>query len=72
MTGRSRGRAALLLVTFASVLATVACDKGPAQKAGEKVDKALDTDKPIGKGPVEKAGKEIDQAAEKAKDAVKK
>jgi hypothetical protein len=49
----------------------VACDKGPAQKAGEKVDKALDTDKPIGAGPVEKAGKEIDKAAEKTKDAAK-
>jgi hypothetical protein len=48
-------------------LGPVACDKGPGQKAGEKVDKVLDTDKPIGKGPVEKAGKELDDAAEKAK-----
>jgi hypothetical protein len=45
----------------------VACEKGPAQKAGEKVDKAIDTDKPIGKGPIEKAGKEIDKAADSAK-----
>ena len=72
MTGSPGGRAALLALTFAAVLGVVACDKGPAQKAGEKVDKALDTDKPIGKGPAEKAGKEIDQAAEKVKDADKK
>jgi len=63
---------ALLALSFAVALGTVACDKGPAQKAGERVDKALDTDKPVGKGPAEKAGKEIDQAAEKAKDAARK
>ena len=57
MTGRVRTRATLLLLTFAAVLGTVACDKGPAPKAGEKVDEALDTDKPVGKGPAEKAGK---------------
>ena len=67
-----RGRASLLALAFAASLGAVACDKGPAQKAGENVDKTLDTDKPIGKGPAEKAGKEIDQPAEKAKDAVKK
>jgi hypothetical protein len=55
--------AALCLAAFG----LVACDKGPAQKAGEKVDKAIDTDKPIGKGPLEKAGKEIDKAADSAK-----
>jgi hypothetical protein len=60
-----------ILVALAGVLALAAvetaCDKGPAQKAGEKVDRALDTDKAIGKGPVEKAGKEIDKAAEDVK-----
>ena len=45
----------------------VACEKGPAQKAGEKVDKVLDTDKAIGKGPVEKAGKEVDKATDSVK-----
>ena len=40
-----------------------ACDKGPMQRAGEKVDHATDQDKLIGKGPVEKAGKNIDDAA---------
>jgi hypothetical protein len=61
---RARALTALLCLV---ALGPVACDKGPGQKAGEKVDKVLDTDKPIGKGPVEKAGKELDDAAEKAK-----
>lgn len=41
---------------------SVACDKGPMQKAGEKIDRATDQDKVIGKGPVEKAGKNLDEA----------
>ena len=66
-----RSRAALLALPLVAALGVVACDKGPAQKAGEKADKALDTDKAVGKGPMEKAGKEIDRAAEKTKDAAK-
>src|SRR5262245_57459439 len=42
------------------------CEKGPAQKAGEKIDKAVD--KLTGKGPAEKAGERIDEAV----DAIKK
>jgi len=38
----------------------VGCEQGPAQKAGEKVDKA-----------VEGAGKAIEKAGEKVKDATK-
>jgi hypothetical protein len=41
-------------------LALTACEKGPAQKTGEKIDKALD--KLSGKGPVEKAGERGDKA----------
>src|SRR5262245_39537728 len=37
------------------------CEKGPAEKAGERVDKAVD--KLTGKGPAEKAGERIDEAA---------
>jgi hypothetical protein len=44
------------LVTFG----WVACDTGPMQKAGEKLDRATDQDKLIGKGPLEKAGKSVD------------
>lgn len=61
---RSRVLTAVLCL---AAFGAVACEKGPAQKAGEKVDKAIDTDKPIGKGPLEKAGKEIDKAADSVK-----
>ncbi len=68
-------------MTFRNVLATfvvvavlalggtamTACErqKGPAEKAGEKIDKAADkvSDKINPKGPVEKAGRAIDRAA---------
>jgi len=42
-------------------------DKGPLQKAGEKIDRATDQDKVIGKGPLEKAGKNVDDAAKDLK-----
>jgi hypothetical protein len=51
------------LVTATALLAlglVVGCEKGPAQKAGEKIDKAVD--ELTGKGPVEKAGERIDRA----------
>ena len=46
-------------------------DKGPAERAGEKVDHAMDEihdklDPP--KGPVEKAGRKIDRAVDDLKD----
>ena len=43
----------------------VGCEKGPAEKVGEKLDKALD--KLSGKGPLEKAGERIDQAVDTLK-----
>jgi hypothetical protein len=66
----NRVRALVSIVTLASALGTVACDKGPMEKAGEKVDKALDQDKIIGKGPMQKAGEKVDNAADKAGDKV--
>ncbi len=48
-----------------AALTLLGCEKGPAQKLGERIDKATDQDKIIGKGPVEKAGKDIDQAVKK-------
>ena len=53
----NRVRALVSVVTLASALGTVACDKGPMEKAGEKIDKAVD-----------KAGDKV----EKAVDSVKK
>ena len=41
------------------------CERGPAEKVGEKLDKALD--KLSGKGPLEKAGERIDQAVDTVK-----
>jgi hypothetical protein len=49
-------------VGFLMTGASVACDKGPMQKTGERIDRATEQDKVIGRGPVEKAGKSIDQA----------
>ena len=57
--------AVLVIIGCASVL-TSACteDKGPAQKAGQKLDNAADkvSDTVNPKGPVEKAGRAVDRA----------
>jgi hypothetical protein len=41
------------------------CEPGPAERAGEKIDRALD--RLSGKGPAEKAGERIDKAMKKLK-----
>ncbi len=58
----------LSLCLFPLVVSTVSCrEKGPAEKAGESVDKSVekvkDTIDP--KGPLEKAGKKVDNALDK-------
>jgi hypothetical protein len=55
------------VIAMALVAGTVlgGCDQGPAQKAGSKIDRALD--RLSGKGPVEKAGERIDKAVEELK-----
>ena len=53
---------ALAALGFLVTLGWAACDKGPMQQTGEKMDRATDQDKLIGKGPLEKAGKNIDDA----------
>ncbi len=45
----------------------IACDKGPMQRTGAKLDRATDQDKVIGKGPLEKAGKNFDAAVKDLK-----
>jgi hypothetical protein len=50
-----------------SVVLVVGCEKGPVQKAGERVDRAMDQEPVIGKGPVENAGKKIDNAVDEVK-----
>ena len=57
---RRRAAAMIAAVMFVG-LGVAACERGPMQKAGEKIDNITDQDKIIGKGPAEKAGKEIDK-----------
>jgi len=65
----------LLLITSISLaVLTFGCEsQGPAEKAGEKIDKSIEstkdaleeaTDKITGKGPAEKTGEKIDEALE--------
>jgi hypothetical protein len=65
---RREGMKTIISVLMSSLLAAgvlVACEKGPMEKAGEKVDKAID--KLSGKGPMEKAGEKIDKAVDELK-----
>jgi hypothetical protein len=61
------------LVVSAVVTALVAgmaltgCEKGPLQKAGEKVDEVTGQDRLIGKGPAEKAGRKVDNTVDDVK-----
>lgn len=62
---RSMGRAVLAALLLALPLA--ACDDGPAERAGERVDRTLErardaVDPP--RGPVERAGRAIDRAVD--------
>jgi hypothetical protein len=43
------------------------CEKGPVQKAGEKMDEVTGQDKLIGKGPAEKTGRKIDNTVDDIK-----
>lgn len=67
----------LFTTTLALTLLTFGCDsQGPTEKAGEKIDKAVEStkdaagqavDKLTGQGPAEKVGESIDETAEKMK-----
>jgi hypothetical protein len=64
---RARALIALAVMLAALTAGAAACErehKGPAQKAGEKFDKAVDkvSDSLDPKGPAEKAGRKIDRA----------
>ena len=52
--------ASTVMATLVLGLGLAGCDKGPMQKAGEKVDEVTGQDKVIGKGPAEKAGRKVD------------
>jgi hypothetical protein len=50
-----------------SALLIAGCEKGPMQKAGERVDRAIGQEPLIGKGPVESAGKKADKTVDDIK-----
>jgi len=61
-------RGVVIAVAVAVGLALVTgCEKGPMQKTGERVDRALGQEPVVGKGPVERAGKNVDKAADDLK-----
>ena len=61
----------LLIPTLALTLLTFGCDsQGPAEKAGEKVDKTVEATKEAVSDAADKVGEDIDKAAEEVKDAV--
>ena len=64
-----KGLTVLMTVTLLAggSLGVVGCDpEGPAERAGEKIDKAADNidDKIDPKGPLEKAGRAVDRATD--------
>lgn len=63
------GALALGLALGGAAVTSGCREKGPAEKAGEKVDRAMDkVDDAIDpKGPAEKAGRSIDRAVDDAK-----
>ena len=62
---RSQRFLAVLAATVLTVGVLSGCEQGPMEKAGEKVDKAVD--KLSGKGPAEKAGERVDKAVDQLK-----
>jgi hypothetical protein len=65
---RTRRTAVLVLAAFAATATLTACpeEKGPAEKAGEKVDEGAQKlkDAVSPPGPAEKLGRKIDKAAD--------
>jgi len=57
----------IVMAVAVGVALFAGCEKGPAQKAGERVDRAIGEDRAFSKGPVEKAGKKVDKAVDEVK-----
>jgi hyperosmotically inducible protein len=69
----------MLSISLLIAAGLFACEqKGPAEKAGEKIDQTVekaqekieDATKP--EGPMEKAGKKVDEVVEDTKETIKK
>jgi hypothetical protein len=56
---------AVMVLGLLVAVGAIGCEKGPLQKAGERIDRATDQDKLFSKGPIEKVGKSIDEALKK-------
>jgi hypothetical protein len=52
----------VMALSLLVVVGAAACDKGPMQRTGEKIDRATGQDKLIGTGPIEHAGRNVDKA----------
>jgi len=62
----------LFAALAALALAATGCpEKGPAQKAGEKIDETVDKLTHPNEGTLERAGRKVDEQVEKAKEGVK-
>ena len=59
--------AAVVAVSVVLAVGLAGCEKGPMQKAGQKVDEVTGQDKIIGKGPAEKTGRKIDNTVDDVK-----
>ncbi len=72
MTPKMRSRSTLLqfgllISAIAAVITMTACQKGPAEKTGERIDNTIDQatqghTEPFQKGPAQQAGENIDKA----------
>ena len=59
---------AVTMLGLLLAMGAAACDKGPMQRTGEKVDRATGQDTLIGTGPLEQVGRNIDQAVKDLKE----
>jgi len=55
------------MLGFLLAMGAAACDKGPMQRTGERIDRATGQDKVIGTGPLEQAGRNVDRAVKDLK-----
>jgi hypothetical protein len=60
-------RSMIVIAALTALTLMAGCEKGPMQKAGERVDRALDQEPLVGKGPMERTGKDIDKTVDDLK-----
>lgn len=65
---RFRLESVLLAILIGTTLVSVGCtEKGPAEKAGENIDEAVEKLQHGDEGTLEKAGRKMDETIEEAK-----